>query len=196
MKNISIKVLVSSILISVCSSDVYSFRNIDTSKTFNKNDETLSGQLPVSTKAISFGTFSDVFLFTFSTDEYYRNIIKLKSDYGIQIPKKHIDSIYQKVGSSNKQKINNLLKNLSREAWLRVENQENQFYTTLEKLTKEAKIIENACLLEILLVKLQRETAISMQPESNNTVPRYVHLIQHARYEVFSTFLFEISKTH
>ena len=114
----------------------------------------------------------------------------------MEIPNIHIGSVYEVVDQEKHVYFKNMIFNLEKEANLKSSNEVNSFYQTLEQLQYETRTIQEAAMVELMLVELQRQVGSKIVPlvESKNK-SRFLHLIQHARYEVFSTFLFEVSKT-
>lgn len=144
---------------------------------------------------LSFNTFSKEFIFTNSLDDYFRSLSRLHSLFGLEIPNIHIGSVYEIVDLEKHTYLKNIIFNLAKDAHLKSSNEENSFYRTLEQLHQETSTIQEAAMVELMMVELQRQLGNKIVPfvESNN-ISRFLHLIQHARYEVFSTFLSKMSK--
>ena len=65
------------------------------------------------------------------------------------------------------------------------------FYAALQILSSNVYSINEAAFVELQLVDLQREINGKIVPLSNELeVTRFIYFIQHARYEIFSSALF------
>ena len=191
MKNISIKVLVLFVFSNLHSSILLAF-----DKSFEPSPNALINQKTYGKYELSFNAFSKEFIFTNSLDDYFRSLSRLYGFYGLEIPNIHIGSVYEVVDQEKHVYLKKMIFNLEKEANLKSSNEVNSFYQALEQLQYVTRTIQEAAMVELMLVELQRQVGSKIVPlvESKNK-SRFLHLIQHARYEVFSTFLFEVSKT-
>lgn len=191
MKSISKTIMVLFVI-----SNLHSSILLALDKSFEPSPNTPINQKTYGNHELSFNVFSKEFIFTNSLDDYFRSLSRLHSLHGLEIPNIQIGSVYEVVDLEKHAYLKNIIFNLEKEANLKSCNEVNSFYQTLEQLQYETRTIQEAAMVELMLVELQRQAGNKIVPfdESKNK-SRFLHLIQHARYEVFSTFLFEISKT-
>ena len=191
MKNILEKILVFFVL-----SNLHSSISFASDKSIEPSSNNLINQKTYDKQELSFNAFRKEFIFTNSLDDYFRSLSRLHSFYGLEVPNIHIGSVYEVVDLEKHTHLKNIILNLEKDAHLKSSNEVNSFYQTLEQIHYETRTIQEAAMVELMLVELQRQVGNKIVPfvESKN-ISRFLHLIQHARYEVFSTFLFEILKT-
>lgn len=191
MKNILEKILVFFVL-----SNLHSSISFASDKSIEPSSNNLINQKTYDKQELSFNAFRKEFIFTNSLDDYFRSLSRLHSFYGLEVPNIHIGSVYEVVDLEKHTHLKNIILNLEKDAHLKSSNEVNSFYQTLEQIHYETRTIQEAAMVELMLVELQRQVGNKIVPfvESKN-ISRFLHLIQHARYEVFSTFLSEMSKT-
>ena len=147
-------------------------------------------------RSITFRSFGKEFMSTNSIDDYYRSLSRIQKLYRVKLSDNTLESVYEEVKSTRLSKAFLLFLELEKEALLKAENRDNTYYQKLETLCKWLQKISEAAYIEMLLVDLQRETRGEANPFANRLeTTRFSYLIQHARYEVFSKTLFNLTKS-
>ena len=142
--------------------------------------------------AITYKSFGKEFLSTNSLDDYHRSLSRIQNLYRAKLSDDNLSSVFEEMEATRLSAALMLFADLEKEALLKAENREDNFYQKLELLCEWLKSFSDAAYIEILLVDLQRKTVSDVKPLTNQAATtRFVYLIQHARYEVFSKMLFE-----
>ncbi len=140
---------------------------------------------------ISFEDFKQEFTYTNSIGDYFRSIQRVKIKYlSENLINKNL-GLYDEVDELKKQKILDLIKLLSIEAWSKTNYKINKFYFNLSQLIKLANELKYSAIIELALVEEQRKLLHqSVGRQTNRDESYFRHLINHARYEVFKSSLY------
>ena len=139
-------------------------------------------------RSISFTAFDKEFIFTNSVDDYRRSLVRLRETYRINISDHTIRSLGDSIPNETKLKLTSLSANVGKEAQAKSIGRASGFYATLQILNSNVYSVNEAAFVELQLVDLQREVNGKIVPLSDELdVTRFIYLIQHARYEIFSS---------
>jgi hypothetical protein len=139
-------------------------------------------------KSISYESFGREFLFTDSIADYRRSLIRVRDNYKVDINPLSLLSLDIDVPIKKQTKISLLSEILAEQARLKSLGHEEQFYEALQLLIAEVKTMNEAAFVEMQLVDLQRQLINKITPaDSNIDTTRFSYLIQHSRYELFTS---------
>jgi|DEB0MinimDraft_6_1074348.scaffolds.fasta_scaffold02261_2 hypothetical protein len=140
---------------------------------------------------ITFEAFDREFIFTNSAADYHRSFQRLISNYGIRVPEARLPEILLLLTEKEEAFVETAVSALVKEAIEFSHYKENQYYTTLTKLTSKVSKLNIAAALEIALVdQIRIITSVPMPlSKTQSSEIRFLYLINHARYELVSAML-------
>ena len=141
--------------------------------------------------AITFEAFEREFIFTNSPEDYKRSFQHLLSNYRIGVPEARLPEIRLLLTEKEEALVDKSVSALVKEAKEFSQYKENQYYTTLTKLTASVSKLNIAAAIEIALVDQIRIITFVPMPlsKTQSSEIRFLYLINHARYELVSAML-------
>ena len=117
--------------------------------------------------AITYKSFGKEFLSTNSLDDYHRSLSRIQNLYRAKLSDDNLSSVFEEMEATRLSAALMLFADLEKEALLKAENREDNFYQKLEILCEWLKSFSDAAYIEILLVDLQRKTVSNVKPLAN-----------------------------
>ena len=160
----------------------------------SKNDFRLEDKRVIQS-AISFQNFKKEFIFTNSTEDFYRSFKRLIRKYNIGIPEEKLPEILLALTDSEKDYVKITVSNLAYEAKEYSYYRENHYYQNLTEMILKLRKLNLSAAMEIALVDEYNKVAAIITPYSNkqSNEIRYLHLLNQARYELVSAILYDVS---
>ena len=146
--------------------------------------------------AITYKVFEREFTFTNTASDYYRSYQRLISNYNIAIPEQKLSEILIYPTKSEKAFVNETVASLVFEADEFSYYRNNKYYQILSDLSSNITKLNIVTAIEIALVGEYNKVAAVPTPTliSQSSKIRYLHLLNHARYELVSAALHHIIK--
>ena len=145
---------------------------------------------------VTFGVFEKEFISTNSVEDYHRSFQRLRANYGINISDDILSEILTQLSKEEKAYVGKTLSSLVSEANKFSVYTDNHFYAALSEVTSQIKKLNLAAELEVALVEEYRKVAAVPTAFSSNQSAdiRFLHLINHARYEILNALLHRSSE--
>ncbi|MDA9959744.1 hypothetical protein N9E24_08095 [Alphaproteobacteria bacterium] len=164
---------------------------------FSKTEENIElGGIRNTQSAVTFAVFDREFIFTNSPEDYKRSFQRLIANYEIGIPKERLPNILINLSKEESVYVEETVSRLVVEANEFSHFRENQYYQSLEELTKSISKLNMAAAIEVSFVDEVRKIVSTPTPLSNITANqiRFLYLINHARYQLLSAVLYKSSR--
>ena len=146
--------------------------------------------------AITFKVFEREFILTNSAEDYHRSFQRLIANYGIKISDYKLSEILAQLSREEKAYVVETVSSLVLEAKDFSIYTDNHYYTALNAAALKITKLNIAAALEVALVDEYRKVAAVRTAFSSNQSAniRFLHLINHARYEILNALLHRSSK--
>ena len=154
------------------------------------------GGLRNTQSAITFEAFDREFIFTNSPEDYQRSFQRLVANYEIGISEERLSNILINLSKEERVYVEATVSRLVVEANQFSHFRKNQYYQSLEELTKSISKLNMAAAIEVAFVDEVRKIVSTPTPLSNITANqiRFLYLINHARYQLLSAVLYKSSQ--
>ena len=154
------------------------------------------GGLRNTQSAITFEAFDREFIFTNSPEDYQRSFQRLVANYEIGISEERLSNILINLSKEERVYVEATVSRLVVEANQFSHFRKNQYYQSLEELTKSISKLNMAAAIEVSFVDEVRKIVSTPTPLSNITANqiRFLYLINHARYQLLSAVLYKSSQ--
>ena len=146
--------------------------------------------------AITFKVFEKEFIFTNSTEDYYRSFKRLKDKYNVGISEEVLQEILLPLTQTEKDFVKITASNLANEANKFSYYRDNDYYQKLTETILKVRKLNLSAAIEIAIVDEYNKVEAIKTPYSNkqsNNI-RYLYLLNQARYELVSAILFDKNK--
>ena len=145
---------------------------------------------------ITFEVFDREFISTNSAEDYHRSFQRLVANYRINISDEKLSEILLPLSSKDREYMAETASSLVLEANKFSVYEDNLYYAALSKVTSQITKLNLAAALEVALVEEYRKVAAVPTAFSSNQSAdiRFLHLINHARYEILNALLHRSSE--
>ena len=145
---------------------------------------------------ITFKVFDREFISTNSAEDYHRSFQRLMVNYSINISDEKLSEILLPLSSKDREYMAETASSLVLEANKFSVYEDNLYYAALSEVTSQITKLNLAAALEVALVEEYRKVAAVPTAFSSNQSAdiRFLHLINHARYEILNALLHRSSE--
>lgn len=146
---------------------------------------------------VTFEVFKKEFISTNSVEDYHRSFRRLRDNYGINISDDMLSEILTQLSQEEKAYVVKTVLSLVSEANKFSVYKDNHFYNELRTTTSEITKLNIAATLEVALVDEYNQVAAvrTTHTSTQSADIRFLHLINHARYEILNALLHRSNKS-